>query len=148
MSDMASNINDPLSAEWIILADHAEVLNNKLYVMGGGWDTVTVPNVPYELRFAIVVALQVPWHDTNQLHNIEIELLDEDGGSHMMVQGQVEAGRPPGIVPGQTQRIQLAVSTALRVERIGTFSAVVRMAGSERVAKFHVVTMPAFPAPG
>jgi len=34
-----------MEVEWLILADAAQVVGNKLYLMGGGWDKLTINNV-------------------------------------------------------------------------------------------------------
>ena len=35
-----------MEIDYALLAEHAEVTGGKLYLMGGGWDTMNVPEVP------------------------------------------------------------------------------------------------------
>lgn len=133
-----------MDIEWIILADAAEVLNNKLYLLGGGWERITVAGpVPTAHSMAIAMAISVPWNETNQLHNIEVELADQDGAQLLKVEGQVEVGRPPGIPLGQAQRVQMAISVGLRIEKLGRHVVVARIEGQEakRLA-FDIVAPP------
>ena len=58
----------------LLLADHAEVAEGKLYINGGGW-TVT----PQPMPFAIAMYVEVPWDQTNTKHSMLLELLDVDG---------------------------------------------------------------------
>ena len=48
------------SIEWLILADAAEVVGGKLYVMGGGWDRLTVHSQSAKKNLAVALALRVP----------------------------------------------------------------------------------------
>ena len=41
-----------MDIDYAIIADYAEVVGSKLYLMGGGWDTSTMPEVPFQLRLA------------------------------------------------------------------------------------------------
>jgi len=106
--------------EWLILADSAEVVGNKLYLLGGGWDAITVHGTfPAVQPCAVAAAYRVPWSETNVARAVEIEIVDEDGVSWAKVTGQVQAGRPPNVPRGDDQRIQFAVRLNLQVEGPG-----------------------------
>lgn len=135
-----------MQVEWLILADAAQVVGGKLYLMGGGWDVLNVNSgFPLSQHCAVAAAFKVPWTETNQRHDIEIEITDEDGRlSLFKVAGELEVGRPPGIPPGQDQRSQLAIDLDLRLERPGTYVIIARVAGEEGArALFRVVPGPA-----
>jgi hypothetical protein len=119
MDEMSSGI----TTEWILLADHAEVINGKLYLMGGGWQYLTINQpLPVTQPCGIAVAFSVPWNETNQRHKMAIEVSDEDGNSILRVEGDLEVGRPPGIPLGQAERVPMAINTALRFEKTGTYT--------------------------
>lgn len=133
-----------MEVEWIILADAAEAVNNKLYLIGGGWETLTI-NSPLPLLHpcAIAVAFSVPWNETNQRHNIEIAIDDQDGGQLVKVEGQVEVGRPPGIPLGKAQRVQMAIGMALPIQKLGTHVIIVRIEGQDaKRVDFNIVAGP------
>ncbi|MCP5029737.1 MAG: hypothetical protein GY929_25990 [Actinomycetia bacterium] len=81
----------------VMLADHADVANGKLYVNGGCW-TVTRPGAPH----AVAVIIEVPWDMTNRRMEVAVELLDGDGhpvapgGKPVRLLRPMEAGRPSG----------------------------------------------------
>jgi len=101
----------------MILADAAMVTDNKLSVLGGGWD-FTVPGVPS----AIGIIIQVPWDQANRPHTLDVLLEDADG---VPVTGQspqgepaavklslpFEVGRPPGVREG----VPLSVAMAMNI---------------------------------
>ena len=45
--------------DYLLLADRAEVVNNKLYVMGGGWDQANASKFPHTLAVGVAVGLRI-----------------------------------------------------------------------------------------
>lgn len=101
----------------MLLADYAKVSDGKLDIFGGGW-SVTGPKVGAS---AIALLIQVPWDQANTKHKLTIELLDADGKRVMvegdegrdrpvgLIQGEFEAGRPPGLKPGTPIDVPMAI---------------------------------------
>jgi hypothetical protein len=138
-----------MEVEWLILADAAQVVGSKLYLMGGGWDKLTVNSqFPVDQRCALALSLRVAWNETNQKHNFEIEIISEDSDTEqprslMKAGGQFEIGRPPGISPGQDQRFQVALDMTLKIDGPGTKSVIARVEGQEmRRLSFNVNQAP------
>jgi hypothetical protein len=143
--------------EWLILADSAQVVGNKLYLLGGGWERVTVnAEFPVTHHCAVAVAVRVPWNETNQRHSLEVEVASEVPGTEepkslLKLQGQLEVGRPPGIPLGQDQRVQLAFETNLRLETPGTYFIIARIEGVQMKRTIFTVVpgqIPALPSRG
>lgn len=112
-----------MDIEWLILADSAQVVGNKLYLLGGGWDRLTL-NMDVPQHFAIAVSIKVPWGETNLRHTFEIEVLSEDKSTEEIksiakMGGQFEVGRPAGMPAGRDQRIQLALDMGLKIDSPG-----------------------------
>ena len=121
-----------MDMEFLILADAAEVAGGKLYLIGGGWQTLTInTGFPEQHPFAIALGLSVPWNETNQRHNVTVEISDEDGNQAAKVSGQLEVGRPPGIPVGQPQLVMIAMSAILGVKKPGNFVIVARIEDQE-----------------
>lgn len=129
-----------MDVEWLILADGAQVVGGKLYLLGGGWSILSAASFPMQQRCALATALEVPWSETNQAHAVQIEVITEDGGSLATVDGRFEVGRPPGAPPGQPQRVQFAAELLLTFEHPGDFAVVARVNGHEsRRVEFSVI---------
>ena len=139
-----------MNVEWLILADAAQVNGNKLYLLGGGWDRLTIRRpLPANHLMAVAAAFRVSWNETNQRHQWEIEVVDADGNSLGKVAGELEVGRPAGVTPGQDQRLQIAVGMNLQLPREGTYSVVAKLSGGEeRSFPFTVVQGAGAPQPG
>ena len=138
-----------MEVDWLILADSAQVVGNKLYLLGGGWDRLTInTGFPIDQRCAVALAIRIPWNETNQKHTFEVEVVSEDSTTEepkslAKVAGQFEVGRPPGISQGQDQRVQLAMNLNLKLEGPASCVIIARMEGQElRRTPFNVVPGP------
>jgi hypothetical protein len=133
-----------IEVEWLILADAAQVVGNKLYLLGGGWDVLTVNSgFPVQHPFAVAVSFRVPWSETNRPFGVEVEIQDADGNVLVTVAGKAEVGRPPGIPVGHPQRTQIAANVALPLPKAGTYVIVARIEGTEKErVPFNVVPGP------
>lgn len=100
----------------MLLADAAQAIDNKLYILGGGW-SVTGPG---PTNFAMALKIEVPWDQTNRTHQWRMELIDADGrqvllagpggAQPLIVGGDFEVGRPPGTPDGTPIDLALSVN--------------------------------------
>lgn len=121
-----------MEIEWLILADAAQIAGGKLYLMGGGWDRLTIRRpFPVQQQMAVAASFRVGWNETNMQHRFEIEVADADGVTLGKVAGTFEVGRPTGIAPGQEQRTQIAVGMGVPLKRSGTYVIIARLNGEE-----------------
>jgi hypothetical protein len=98
----------------MMLADAAQEVNGKLYVLGGGW-SVTGPVLP---PMALALKLDVPWSAANQQHEFLLVLVDADGhpvrvgvdDGDVRAGGTFEVGRPPGLPAGTDIDFAFAVT--------------------------------------
>ena len=101
---------------WPFIADHAQALGGKLYVMGAGWNLTG----PQPAPCALGGLLELDWHEANQPRIVRIELLTEDGKpvavptptgqQPAVVEVNAEVGRPPGLRAGTTFNVPIAVN--------------------------------------
>lgn len=100
----------------MLLCDHAVVAEGKLYINGGGWSITGPAPAPS----ALAIKVEVPWDRTNTPIPIVIRLIGEDGepvlqdvdGSPVPVevQAKFEVGRPPGLQPGSSIDLPIAIN--------------------------------------
>ncbi len=130
--------------EFLILADHAEVVNGKLYMMGGGWsDLQRVPTAegqpPPPSHLSVAVSVLVGWNETNRTHHLRLTIENDDATQKLAeLEGDIEVGRPPGIPPGSDQRAMLAVSAGVAFPGPGTYRVVATLADKARSVTFRV----------
>src|SRR5215218_5083668 len=89
----------------MMLADAAQAVDGKLYILGGGW-SITGPEPSAS---AIAAYIQVPWDRTNVEHQFRFELIDSDG-QPVAIEGAFEVGRPVGVRPGTPIDVPLAIN--------------------------------------
>jgi len=118
--------------EWLILADAAEVVGNKLYLLGGGWDRLTVhAGFPVVQHAAVAVSVVVPWENTNQVHEFCLHFASPQGKVLATIEAEFEVGRPPGVPPGRSQRWQFAGMLDLSLEGPGRHVLLAQVDGEE-----------------
>lgn len=116
-----------ISATAFFLADHAEAVNGKLYVVGGCFDRLFSPGPPPIIHphMSVVTTLSVPWSATNQRHSLSLKVEDEDGSDALppdAFQREFEAGRPPGMRSGDSSLLPVVFNiNELRMERFGPY---------------------------
>jgi len=98
----------------MMLADSAQAVGGKLYILGGGWSLTG----PLPCPSAIAVLVSVPWNETNRKHRLKMDLLDEDyrpvllptpdGEVPLSIVNEFEVGRPAGIVAGSAIDVPFA----------------------------------------
>jgi hypothetical protein len=132
-----------IAADFLILADAAQVQGEKLYMLGGGWSQVWAKEFPATHQMAVAAGILVPWMETNARHHFRIHVHTEDGTTFGDVQGEFEQGRPTGLPPGTTQRVMLTVNLAIRIENACEAIAELSLDGAlARSVPFRIVASP------
>jgi hypothetical protein len=100
----------------MLLADSAQASEGKLYILGGGWNLTG----PEPSPSAIAIYIEVSWDLTNKRHEWRLELMDSDGEAFLvptpmgdqplLLHGEFEVGRPPGVTPGSGLGVPLAIN--------------------------------------
>ncbi|HSL25063.1 MAG TPA: hypothetical protein VLA54_02190 [Acidimicrobiia bacterium] len=77
------------AVDFALLADAVQAVQGKLFILGGGWDTLYVSSFPARHpAMAIALRVKVPWSSSSQQIKIGVELQDADGAS-LLPGGQV-----------------------------------------------------------
>ncbi len=128
-----------------LLCDAAQVAAGKLFVLGGGWDRILVPNVPTATAVALIIT--VPWHRANERHQLRATLLTQDGGEvrqqpggpPVRFEGLFEVGRPPGTPQGAALLVPIAISVPHTAFQPGGYRWEIAVDGNVlRTLAFHV----------
>jgi hypothetical protein len=117
---------------FLLLCDHSEAVNGKLYLTGGGWNVLRLPELPHEWSFSIGLGIDVAYHETNDPHELVVSVQDPDGvelGDGLTA--NFETGRPPGLPQGQEQRLVMSIAATATFATPGPHAAVVNVNGEE-----------------
>jgi hypothetical protein len=143
-------VND-VRIETFTLANHAESINDTLYLMGAGWTIMRRPlgAQPAPTVFGMGLSVLTPWSETNTSNKLAVWLEDEDGNEQIWrVDASMEVGRPPGSTHGADIRSVLALNNVFVFPRAGGYRAVAELNGDPETRKIypfrvHDVVVPA-----
>ncbi len=92
-----------------MLADAAQVQNGKLYILGGGFDTITARKLPMVYRaLSLALVAEVDPDERHRDLEIHIRLIDEDGtDTGVQARGKLRVGSPPNLPPGSTSIVPM-----------------------------------------
>jgi hypothetical protein len=107
--------------DYLLIADRAEVVNGKLYLMGGSFDRLQPPNFPFQLMLGIAVGIRVPLSETDDTHRLHVELMRSENERLLEMKADVQTGRPPG-AQGMDLLIPMAFNGAVRILGPGTLT--------------------------
>ena len=121
-----------------MLADAAQVVDGKLYVLGGAWNRYHCHAFPTQAAMAFAVSVLVDWEDSGRRFPVTLALVDEAGVPIIPeITAQAEVGRPEG---ERTQhRTLLAVSANIMIPRAGRYTLQASAGGSSARVSFDAV---------
>lgn len=145
--------------EYVILCDAAQATpEGKLYILGGGWTQIlrqvarpgTSMNPP-PAQFAIAASFLFDWNDANRPIGMRMTIEHQEERPPLFeVRGQLTAGRPPQVTPGDPLRALVAIPVLVNFPEAGGYCVRAQMEGfpPDAVIRFRVVdsVMPILPA--
>lgn len=92
-----------------MLADAAQVQGGKLFVLGGGFDTISARTIPVVHRsLTLAMVAEVEPDERHRDLEIAIELVDEDGAPlDVEAKGKLRVGAPPNLPPGSASIVPI-----------------------------------------
>lgn len=128
-----------MDLDFLILADKAEALNGKMYLMGGGFSNVFMTQIPGPAVIDLAIGLMFDYHETGEQHEMSVALEDADNHPLATMNVPLPVGRPPGLPPGDTLRMVMAVRGPFQIEVDGLYHFVVAVDGTRfRPTRFRV----------
>jgi hypothetical protein len=116
----------------LMLADSAQAVDGKLYILGGAWNMLRFPQFPAQLMVGIAVAIDVAWDETDRRHHLDIHFEGADRAAiDPRIGADFEASTPPEAMAGADLRIVLAVNGPVVIPGPGPYAAVASIGGRE-----------------
>ncbi len=128
----AGSYDGRMEIDYLLLAEHAEVTGSKLYLMGGGWDTMNVAEAPATVRVMLAAGVRVEWDETNVPVPLVVRVDDDDAQEIFRLEGQMNVGRPPHLPAGTSQLSQMTFALALKLPRFGGYRVSLTAGAAER----------------
>ena len=93
-----------MEVDFSFLADSADAINGKIYVMGGAFDTIWTKETPtVHPKLSLVLRLIFNAAEIDRQHVVEILVMDEDGKNVAKVGGPLEVKKNPRTYKGWPQ---------------------------------------------
>lgn len=127
-----------------MVADAVQVAQGKLFVLGGGWNTLLVRSFPAKHPvMAVAVLVKVPWSWAERVITIELDLEDGDGARLFptSIRQRLTVNKPPGMPHGSDIVVPRSFTISnLVLRQPGGYSFIVSIDGrvAERV-RFNAV---------
>lgn len=118
----------PFRVGCFLLCDHAQSENGKLYILGGGWDEVSPPRLPFQIPVAVAIKLVVPAERAVESVSIRVDLLDMRGEpvGEPFAAGRLTATSNEPVAENEEAMeetsVFLAVSTLMHIVEAGRFT--------------------------
>lgn len=127
---------------FVILSEFAKVVDQKLYLIGGGIDTCEAAGPESTQLIGVALGFEVPWTATDQPFQVLVRLEDEDNRELPTIGGALTVNVARGkrrIREGQPFLAYFAANLPLNFPSPGTYQIVSRVAqGGEARALLHV----------
>lgn len=129
-----------MNVEWALLADYVETTANKLYMMGGGWDTLTINNPLLVHSFGVLASFRAEIDELDRPHEVTIQIVHVDSDTKIVdMQGSIEFSGLPEESRLQSELAHFGVNLTLTFQSEGLFQLVIRIENQVRkVFPFHV----------
>src|SRR5262245_52870994 len=129
-----------MQVEFVMVADAAQVIGGKLYLLGGAWNLYRATAFPTQAPVALVASILVDRNEAGSRHTVRLTVADEAGIPIIpAMDWAVEVGRPEGNDPTIPQRSMLAVNTGIQLPRAGRYSFTVTAGSASRSVWFDAV---------
>jgi hypothetical protein len=115
-------LEDAPYVEFLLLADRAEAINGKLYLMGGGWDRLWVGDFGQTQTISFAVGIVVPWSATHGEYRLTIIMTDDDETEVGSAQLGFRPGAPAQMERTESQKVLAAMTMQPKIERPGTYT--------------------------
>jgi hypothetical protein len=121
-----------------MLADAAQVVDGKLYLLGGAWNRYHCRAFPTQAPMAFAASILVDPDETGRPFPVTLALVDEAGVPIIPdITAQAEVRRPEG--ERTPQRTLLTVSASITIPRAGRYTLQATAGGSSSRVSFDAV---------
>jgi len=127
--------------EYALLADAAQAVGGKVFVLGGGWNLFRAANYPAPVHLAIAMGLGFTSDEVGIKYPLNVVIADEAGVPIIPeMKGQVETGQLALDSPkGASVKIPVAINVNMSVPHPGTYGIVVTAGSSTAQLSFEAI---------
>ena len=130
-----------MKIEYALLADAAQAVGGKVFILGGGWNLYRSASYPAPVQFAVAIGLGFSTNEVGMKYPLNIAIADESGVPIVPeMKGQVETGQPAPDVPKTASvKIPVAININMSLPHPGTYGIVVTAGTSTTQLSFEAI---------
>ncbi len=130
-----------MKIEFALLADAAQAVGGKIYVLGGGWNVFRSANYPAPVHLSIAMGLGFTSNEVGIKYPLNVAVTDEAGIAIIPeMKGQVETGQiAPDFPKGVSVKIPVAITINMPLPHPGTYGIVVTAGSAKTQLSFEAI---------
>jgi hypothetical protein len=130
-----------MKIDYALLADAAQAVGGKIFVLGGGWNVFRSANYPAPVQLAIAAGIGFGGDEVGLRHPLKIAIADETGVAVIpALNGQIETGQPAADFPaGLPIKVPVAWNVGFQVPRPGRYRIVISVGSSQAELSFDAI---------
>ena len=130
-----------MKIEYALIADAAQAVGGKVFLLGGGWNLFRAASYPAPVQFAIAIGLGFTTNEIGMKYPLNVAIADESGVPIVPeMKGQVETGQPAPDVPKTASiKIPVAININMSLPHPGTYGIVVTAGSSSAQLSFEAI---------
>lgn len=130
-----------MKIEYALLADAAQAVGGKIFVLGGGWNVFRAANYPAPVHLSIAMGLGFTSNEAGIKYPLNVTVTDEAGVAIIPeMKGQVETGQlAPDFPKGASVKIPVAITINMPLPHPGTYGIVVTAGSSKTQLSFEAI---------
>jgi hypothetical protein len=130
-----------MKIDYAVLADAAQAVGGKIFILGGGWNVYRSANYPAPVQLAVAVGLGFSGNEIGGRYPLKIVIADEAGVPVVPeLNGQIETGQlAPDLPPGLPIKVPVAWNVSFGVPRPGKYIIVVTVGTAQADLTFDAI---------
>jgi hypothetical protein len=130
-----------MKIEYAVLADAAQAVGGKIFILGGGWNVFRSGNYPAPVQLAVAIGVGFASTEIGIRYPVKIVIADETGVPVVPeLNGQIETGQfAPDVPVGLPVKVPLAWNVSFAVPRPGRYGIVITVGASQADLSFDAI---------
>lgn len=130
-----------MKIEYAVLADAAQAVGGKIFILGGGWNVFRSANYPAPVQLAVAIGIGFGGNEIGTQYAVKIVIADEAGVPVVPeLNGQIETGQlAPDLPTGLPIKVPLAWNVSFAVPRPGRYGIVITVGTSQTELAFDAI---------
>jgi len=130
-----------MKIDYALLADAAQAVGGKIFILGGGWNVFRSANYPAPVQLAVAIGIGFEADEVGVRYPVKIVIADEAGVPVVPeMSGQIETGQlTPDFPKGLPVKLPVAWNVNFAVPRAGRYAIVVTVGSARADLSFDAI---------